>query len=315
MKDPLDPRVDQLIAALYGELSAEERARFEKQLESDPVLRAEWEELHLARRYLSAWELEERVPSFVLVDQKPSPAAAIGARAETRWWSVFRRPLPAVGWAFAAAAVVFAILIAAQARIDLLDRGIAFRFGPPALVENQASPASPASRDGDAGPAETAADEPRPASAVESDEPVPTLAQVASSTPADEWVVSQDDSLQVRLRSAESAGTDLPMTRREFEAYTAGMAKVIAAMQSRNDYNLRQSEDFLAFVRSMYEGLSERQADNYYELRGRIEAVRYGLTEVETTTNDRLDMIDLREGEPLSPGVRSSEPKKENEDE
>ena len=147
--------------------------------------------------------------------------------------------------------------------------------------------------------------------------PVPTVSQVSENPTRNDWVVPRSDSLEVRLGSqGDLVASDRPMTLKEFEAYTAGMAKVVAAMQAQNEYNLRQSEEFLGFVRTMYEGLSDKQADDYYELRGRIESGRYGLTEVETTTNDRFDSMDLRQGEPLSPGVTPIETeRKENEDE
>jgi hypothetical protein len=83
------------------------------------------------------------------------------------------------------------------------------------------------------------------------------------------------------------------------------MARVIAAMQSQNEYNAQENQEFIMFMRTMYEGLHQKQSQDYYDLRGRIEAVRYGLDEVETNTNDRLDSIDLTKGQSLTPqGIR-----------
>ena len=61
--DAVDPKIDRLIAALYGEMSDAERRDFDAELAADPALRAEWEEISGTRSLLAGWELEERVPS------------------------------------------------------------------------------------------------------------------------------------------------------------------------------------------------------------------------------------------------------------
>jgi hypothetical protein len=92
-----------------------------------------------------------------------------------------------------------------------------------------------------------------------------------------------------------------PLTRGEFDGYANAMAKLIAAIQEQNEYNAQENEEFIMFMRTMYAGLNDKQSQDYYDLRGRIEAVRYGLNEVETTTNDRFDSIDLSRGRSLTP--------------
>ena len=54
-EESLDPKLQTLIAALYGELDAEALERFQASLEEDPLLRAEWEELREARALLAPW--------------------------------------------------------------------------------------------------------------------------------------------------------------------------------------------------------------------------------------------------------------------
>ncbi|MBZ0267083.1 hypothetical protein K8I85_02920, partial [bacterium] len=67
MNERMDPRIDKMIAYLYGELPEAEERAFRRLLEKDDALRAEYEELAGTRETLRGWEVEETVPSFVLV--------------------------------------------------------------------------------------------------------------------------------------------------------------------------------------------------------------------------------------------------------
>jgi hypothetical protein len=124
-QDTLDPRHEQLIAALYGELSPEDEAAFQRQLESDAELRAEWEELRGTRSLLGQWTVDEAPsPSFVFLDHDEAPRPA---RSGFGAWMLARLRGPAWGLATAAA---MAVLVFAGFRVDRVDGGLVFRFGP-----------------------------------------------------------------------------------------------------------------------------------------------------------------------------------------
>ena len=57
--EPLNPRQDKLIAALYGELSPEEEKEFFTLLENDTELKREWTELNETRQFISNARSEE----------------------------------------------------------------------------------------------------------------------------------------------------------------------------------------------------------------------------------------------------------------
>lgn len=132
MKDEnLDPKIDRMIAALYGELSESEERAFHRLLEKDDALRAEWEELRESRRILSGWEVEERVPSFVMLE---GAAGRSAERAGAPWWRRLLAPLqgfgPGPAWAMATAAIAVAAFFLADARMDSkVEQQVASRLG------------------------------------------------------------------------------------------------------------------------------------------------------------------------------------------
>jgi len=122
--ETLDPKRQTLIAALYGELDAEELAKFQALLEEDAALRAEWEELREARALLETATMNEpaHTPEFVFIDRSQKEAKRKRGFA---WLPAFS---PA--WGFASAAACLAILMGAGLRLDHVDNGLMLRFGP-----------------------------------------------------------------------------------------------------------------------------------------------------------------------------------------
>jgi hypothetical protein len=130
MKEQLDPRIDKMVAFLYGELPEGERRAFERMLERDDALRAEFEELSSVRGALSGWEVEEHAPSFVLVEDRKDRKAAeprFGLLERFTEWAQGLAGSPA--WALAATAVLLIVLAVGGVRVERVDGGIAFRFG------------------------------------------------------------------------------------------------------------------------------------------------------------------------------------------
>jgi hypothetical protein len=280
-KDPLDPRVEMMIASLYGELSPEEEERFQKLLDEDPALRAEWQELTGTRAVLSAWTNDdEQIPSFVLLDPQRGGGTARAGRW-ARWRGSWPRLAVAGGWAVAAAAVALIVLALVNFRFELFEGGFAVRIGPPAsgpsTSERIAAPAGSVPAGPEVAGPERAGRDAGPA-------------QLTGSGPGAPGASG---------RTTEGSY----LTRAEFDAYTAGMARAMSDMLQSYRYDQRQNEDFTEFSKAMYDGLTERQQKDYYDLRSRIEALRYGLTEVESNTNDRLrTVLGTGPGEPITPG-------------
>src|SRR5215510_3664149 len=124
MKDEsLDPKRQTMIAALYGELSAEELATFHALLDEDATLRAEWEELREARALLETATINEPVhaPEFVFIDRSRSETKP---KRRFSWLPAFS---PA--WGFASVAACLAILMGTGLRMDRMDNGIVLHFG------------------------------------------------------------------------------------------------------------------------------------------------------------------------------------------
>lgn len=145
MKDEsLDPRIDRMIAALYGELSESEERAFHRLLEKDDALRAEWEELRESRRILSGWEVEDRVPSFVMLEgaaERPEPRRR--EHAAPTWWQRVLASLQGFGarpaWALATAAIALGAFMVADSRLDSkVEEQLASRLAsvPPAATES-----------------------------------------------------------------------------------------------------------------------------------------------------------------------------------
>jgi hypothetical protein len=119
---PLDEQTEHLVAALYGELSPAEEDALRRELAADPALRAEYEELAETRAVMGSWEIEDPESTFLL----PAGDAPSG------WGGRIRRAFrgPALTWGFAGATAALAVLLVAGFRVDRVDHGLVFRFGP-----------------------------------------------------------------------------------------------------------------------------------------------------------------------------------------
>lgn len=283
-RDTIDPRMAMLVASIYGELSSEEEAQLREMLAADAELRAEYEELVGTRALLRAWELDETeaAPRFVMVSSDPFletertrpgqrrarrlPPRPTGRTAgvSERLRAVLDRINMPVGWALTGAALVLAILAIADFRIQAIDRGLSFTFGAPEATSLAAR----------SGPNSEGAKATRPH---------PRVVGLLS-----EAVVAGND--------------DSPYLRREdFEMYADRMARVMSDLLSTMETDEERTRDFTGFMRAVYQGLDDRQSKDYYDLRGRIEAVRMNLDEVQVTSDRLDDMFQANPGEPLVP--------------
>jgi hypothetical protein len=290
---PVDPRIDKLIASLYGELSEEQERELQRLLAEDAALRAEWEELRSTRAILKGWEVEEAPPSFVIVGGEagtvPSARAPIG-----RWDRLkarLERLAPSPAWGLAAAALLLAGLALADFQIQRVDGGIALRFGDrtegPVVAKGKegASPAagSATPAGGDAGRA-------------------PSIQAI----PASGVTGGQHDPKTLLAPGNQGSAPDgaAPyLTREEFKTYADGMARTIVALL--NDYSDRRDEELSHALVNMYQELNQKQTFAYDDLSGKIDAVRVGLIMEKTKTDAQLEtLLDQAKGEPLAPGTQ-----------
>jgi hypothetical protein len=275
---PLDPRIDRLIASLYGEATEAEERETERLLAEDPELRAEWEELRAARALLKDWEVEEAPPNFVMVAGETPTAAARAAGPLGRWRARLARLAPAPAWGLAAAAVLLGALALADVRVRRIESGIAFGFGDAAT--RSATPVETAGR---------------------SEE---TVAQAAPAQVSPATILPASDAGSPTTGGATPAQSPY-FTRDEFKAYSDGMARTMVALL--NDYSSRRDKEVSRALVSLYQELNQKQTVAYDELRDRIDAVGVGLLMEQTKTDAQLDNL-LGQGREGSLNTRNPSP-------
>lgn len=128
---PLDPARDRLVAALLGELSADERAELERQLAADDTLRRDSDELEIGRRAAVAAAAATRSDADDFSFAWPS--------APARRASGLGPTLLAVAAGFLLAAFTFSALLVLGLRVDRGDGTLVIGFAaatpPPATSE------------------------------------------------------------------------------------------------------------------------------------------------------------------------------------
>ena len=240
MNENIDPRIDKMIAFLYGELPDAEARAFERLLEKDDDLRREYEELAGTRSQLAGWEVEERTPSFVMVD-RPSVAASRAPR-ETAW-SRFVDSLRGFGmspaWGLAAAALLLVVLAATGFRVQKIDGGIAFRFGEPE-------------------PAVTV-----PVQGSREFAPNLTPGQLASSP------------LPGQNAGYVTPVSDGYITPELFQRKSEEQMMTIVSLL--NEFGRQQERERYNMVQSMYQQVTDEQSRDFRQLSGRIEAIGLGV--------------------------------------
>ncbi len=249
--EPLDPRIDRMMAALYGELSETEERGFRRLLEKDDALRAEFEELKGTREILGDWEVEERVPSFVLVDRavaEPSSSSAKRrASAGPGWFERFREAARAFGrqpaWGLATAAVALLVLAIAGFRVEKLDGGVAFRFGEPTAPESAPFDDSVLDRIGDGRP----------------------LGEVAAG----------DGEMPVQAGKGKlvPVSSDGYLTQDEYDARSAELMISLASLL--NDYGERRDEEVAELMNEFYVDTRSRQDSDFRDLNRRIDTLGF----------------------------------------
>jgi hypothetical protein len=227
--------------------------------------------------------MKEQAPRVVFVERTaekiaPHPAGRFGTI-----WSRLSRILAAPAWGLAAASLSLAVLGLAHFRIERPDGGFAFGFGP-APVTTAGAPEAPV-----ASPVSARAEIPA-LTPVSAPVPTPVSASVPGHVPAPESTpISGSDSGPTPAQtSARPDRTDY-VTRNELDAYTRAMGE--AMLQMIADYTRQRDQAVTQFVQTALSGVSDRQADNYRELRTQIEDLGSGVLEDRARTEARLDYL------------------------
>jgi hypothetical protein len=254
--ESIDPRIEKLVALLYGELPEAEAQALRREVDGDPELRAEWEDLTAARSFLGSWEAPELSPGFVFVNE---PARVPRRRAGFR--ERFRALVPVWSWGLAATAVAVLVLAGSGFRVERMDNGFAFRFGQ----EKTQAPATAESLVPDG------------------------VRGVPLSSPPVQAVSSEPVASGPAATSPETAAGGPYLTKQEFQAYTAGMAQTMVALL--NEYGRQRDQDISSALQVVLKNISEKQTEDYRDLRGRFDAFASDLTEEQITTKAQLGYL------------------------
>jgi hypothetical protein len=240
---PLDPRIDKLVALLYGELPDEEAVRVRAMINADPDLSREWDELTETREMIGEWKLEEAEgPGFVFVDDVPRAQAR---RRASGWIERIRSIAFMTPWAITATAVlVAAFAIGGAFHVERKGGSIAFRFGRPPVTEILAA---------------------QNASIPNMQEAVPLGGTPVSA------VVATDRG----IAGTKPDGIAPYLTKQEFEAYSAGMMQTLVVLL--NEYGKQHDKEIGAFLQTAITQVADRQTRDYGDLRNRIEALGVGV--------------------------------------
>ena len=239
MNGKQDPRIDKMIAYLYGELSGAEERAFRRLLEKDEALRAEYEELAGVRETLRGWDVEESPPSFVLVGGTESRRDRRAAPLTAGWWGRVVESLRSFAvtpaWGLAAAAALLLIAGAFGLRVERVEGGVAFRFGD--------RPAA----NGPAGPAMS-----------------PGGAEFATARPGNGGAPGATDSPIM-----PASGSYL--TRDDLKAYDADLMLTLAALL--NEYSRKRDREVTEGFQSLYQQVTTERLYNDEQLAGRIDVI------------------------------------------
>jgi hypothetical protein len=226
-----------MVAALYGELSESEERAFKRLLEKDPTLRAEWEELSEGRQILAGWEVEERVPSFILVEGEEE--APVARPAGEGLFARLRSAIAGLGagpaWGLATATAAFFAFVIADARFQSrLERELAARD-----AESMSAPA--------------------PRGSVTPRDP---FAELGNGRP-----VLDDSSGEIRQVSSDKPF----VTTDDLQSYNSELMTTLVELL--NQYDARRADEVNGLVQALYERLNSQQVFDYRQVNNRIDAV------------------------------------------
>jgi hypothetical protein len=256
-QESFDPRVQKLVASLYGELSDAEERELAEELGRDSELRADLEELRAARAFLEDWPGEDPAPGSIFVESSDMWS---GDERSGSTWARLRRwmghLMPAPAWGFGFATVLLVGLILAGFRIDRLDDGIALRFGR--------------------------ADSPREA-----------LMAAAENAPSEDGMpgnpANTPTSLDVGPEALPVSATGPYVTQIQLREQHAQILEQITGMLG--EYEQRRNGELAYILQTFYQEIAGQQNQAINELQNQIEGVGLGLMAEQSKTNRRLETL------------------------
>ena len=289
--DALDPHRDRMIAALYGELSAEEERALHEALAMDAGLRAEWEELTAARGFLQESRVEEKAPAFSFllpvdssIDRASRSPRETAREEERRFetrragsWAALRLPIAS----FALGAAALLVLMLAGLRVDRENGALVVRFGETRMESNDsiASSTGPSNETvargdepaaGSRGPlADIPLEEASGAKQASSGiplEPASRNLADARGEPAG-GALRAGDGVSAGEPGGPRAGQDVAqayLTRAEFAEYSNQFVQLIA--QGLTDYDRRREAELVYVLNGIYNDLDSRQKRHQDEM-------------------------------------------------
>jgi len=127
MTDHLDTTRDRMIQALLGELSDDEHQELMSAIESDEDLLRDWDEIRQAQAFIASAHSDAIDPAFDFsLPPEPNPKQEI-----TRLRSRYLRQFGLIGAGFAAATVLFCVLVVSGFRVDRTPDGMLVSFSQP----------------------------------------------------------------------------------------------------------------------------------------------------------------------------------------
>jgi hypothetical protein len=281
---PADPRHERLVGLLYGELRSEEADALRLEIDRDPSLRRDWEEIRSAREALASlpavepargasWDAMDAAPARLPVaGQGWRPIADLRVSSRLRIGERLRRLLTGSAWGVAAAAVLLLTLGLARFRVERVDHGFAFTLG----AEGAGLGGSHGIVRGGSGPAP-----------VGGNGAFGGIAGLAGTVAGGEIAT---------LRSASY------VTREELRDFGTELSRGLAVFLDQRAG--QRDAEMAAWMQIAFQEISRRQSVGYGDLRGRIEDVGIGLARGQYDANERINLL-LREdrGEPNSPAL------------
>lgn len=299
--NPLDPRIERLVALVYGELSEAEAAKVRAMIDADPALRAEYEELSGTRTLLRQIDEPAMAPSFVFLDEREtepvSIAPGVGLLGRLFGRGADRRHGRTVGWApwaVAVAAMLVAVVSLTGVRLERQDGAIALRFGAPSRENPQPSQSTPQDQNLASNPQRGIESE---SPAQRDDAPLPGGGHLEMTQSPEVRQVSQ--------------GAGPYLTKQEFDAYAAGMTQTLLALL--NEYSRTRDREVAGLLQAAIDGISEKQSQDYSDLSDRLDALRVGMAQEQLVTKTQLDAL-LSEGREGSLSPSEDDARKEGQE-
>jgi len=321
--ESLDPRRESLVAALYGELSAEEERALRALLAEDAELRAEWEALSESRAFLVRAAAEEQAPAFVFLDPEPLSRHSLPSSPVARAAGGLLAALRAPAFGFGLAAAALFVLMIAGLRVDRQPGGLIVHFGdlrttaepgvPASVVDGQSGQGGFALAVGESLPGEGIPIESAPNGNGTEMHYLADGAAGGESGPGEKNAAGWVSEVRGGNEGSGAPGTsnegpgaavvseDIYLTRAEFAAYSNRLIELMAA--GFESYERRRQDELHFLLTGIYEDLETRQERSWDAMNEQFAEAWIRLAAANEPGGSRLEAPIRRQGlPPADPG-------------